>query len=239
MLCAGFTDVGGKDACQGDSGGPLVLRTTDSNNDVVDVIVGIVSWGIGCARAAFPGVYSRVSKGADWIVDKVCNELNGDADFCVEAPQPEPACDGDELIVTVKTDSRPEQTSWRLETSSGQLVQKRKFMVENFEYEHAPICLQPGCYDFEIRDSGGNGIGPGFYKGELNGVEIFSGGSNFGQFGRASFCTGSLICEDSSPQCAQRLPGNTFSKCNRVRNGEKIFNLCNATCAEVGLGPCA
>ncbi|CAG4992335.1 unnamed protein product [Parnassius apollo] len=58
MLCANATNPQ-RDACQGDSGGPLVANNT---------LVGIVSWGEGCADLTYPGVYTRVSEYSSWIL---------------------------------------------------------------------------------------------------------------------------------------------------------------------------
>lgn len=62
MLCAGYAE-GGKDACQGDSGGPLVVQ--DDNEQWH--LAGIVSFGYGCARANYYGVYTRISQYNTWM----------------------------------------------------------------------------------------------------------------------------------------------------------------------------
>lgn len=66
MLCAGTLDTSdandenattnGVDACYGDSGGPLVASTGTALR-----LVGVVSFGIGCATSNSFGVYTRVA----------------------------------------------------------------------------------------------------------------------------------------------------------------------------------
>jgi len=64
MLCAG-NGLGGKDSCQGDSGGPMMVIA-----DGAPLLVGVVSFGLGCGIPTQYGVYARIGAPglAEWII---------------------------------------------------------------------------------------------------------------------------------------------------------------------------
>ena len=61
MICAGY-ESGGVDSCQGDSGGPAFVSSGGSA-----VLIGVVSFGFGCAQAGYPGFYARISTLSGWV----------------------------------------------------------------------------------------------------------------------------------------------------------------------------
>ncbi|NXT77189.1 OVCH2 protein, partial [Zapornia atra] len=69
MICAGFPLEEGKDSCTGDSGGPLVCPSED--NLGFYTLHGITSWGLGCGKKSYPGVYTNVGVFVDWIKKSV------------------------------------------------------------------------------------------------------------------------------------------------------------------------
>lgn len=117
MLCAWQLNT---DACQGDSGGPLIYASS-SDNPEDDVQVGIVSWGLGCALKAFPGVYSRISEEFDWITEQVCKLSDDPPDYfnCTtdsSQPQQEEFLEvTQDVTVVVEMDDKPQETAWMLE----------------------------------------------------------------------------------------------------------------------------
>jgi secreted trypsin-like serine protease len=73
MVCAGYPE-GGIDSCQGDSGGPMFGRAADGSLRVV----GVTSFGEGCARRDRPGAYGRVGDDTlrEWIRTRVPSGVN-------------------------------------------------------------------------------------------------------------------------------------------------------------------
>jgi trypsin len=77
MICAAAPN---KDSCTGDSGGPLF--------DDSGTIVGVVSFGDGCAKIDKPGIYSRVSSAIEFIDQGVCDMSANPPTECPQSPPP-------------------------------------------------------------------------------------------------------------------------------------------------------
>ncbi|XP_071999281.1 coagulation factor X-like [Engystomops pustulosus] len=65
MFCAGY-NIEARDSCKGDSGGPFAVLYRNTW-----YLVGVVSWGEGCAQEGKYGVYTRVSNYISWIKDTI------------------------------------------------------------------------------------------------------------------------------------------------------------------------
>ncbi|XP_059219166.1 serine protease snake [Stomoxys calcitrans] len=70
QICAGDAQ-GKRDTCQGDSGGPLLMYVAKYNT-YVPYIVGLTSFGEGCATGV-PSIYTRISNFIEWIEEEVWN----------------------------------------------------------------------------------------------------------------------------------------------------------------------
>jgi secreted trypsin-like serine protease len=71
QICAGFLVKGGVDTCQGDSGGPLIAVRNENRYRKLTTLVGLTSYGYGCALPGFPGVYTRVASFQNWIKEQL------------------------------------------------------------------------------------------------------------------------------------------------------------------------
>lgn len=76
MICArAINRAHLQDACSGDSGGPLMQKVSTNTGHEYWILVGIVSWGWGCANKdddgfIFPGYYTNFTYFADWVYHK-------------------------------------------------------------------------------------------------------------------------------------------------------------------------
>jgi hypothetical protein len=204
MLCAGVIG-GGKDSCQGDSGGPIFDEESRKQ-------VGVVSWGYGCARPNFPGVYSRLSGAEEWIKEVVCGNSAASSNFppafCGPPPPPPTPCTGvcSEVEVIVKHDDWPRETGWRLKDSSGTVLLSQA--TESYTIFNGivsqKVSVPNGDYVFEITDQENDGIccgyGNGYYQIKINGESpVVSGDGEFGLSTTEPFVVGAPPTNEDPP----------------------------------------
>merc|ERR1712096_28205 len=119
MICA---SAPGKDACQGDSGGPLITMESASFYS----LIGVVSWGYGCAEPSFPGVYSRVTENIAFINNNMkgstCKEPGSTTGATGETPVPitaSPAPTGETPVEMTTGETTPSPAPGTTDPSGG------------------------------------------------------------------------------------------------------------------------
>eukprot|EP00079_Xenopus_tropicalis_P020667 XP_012811812.1 PREDICTED: transmembrane protease serine 12 isoform X1 [Xenopus tropicalis] len=80
MICAG-DNSGAVDSCQGDSGGPFVCYNTERMKFYQ---MGITSFGYGCGKPNFPGVYTKVESYVSWIKAHMAYEKTSNTEWSPE-----------------------------------------------------------------------------------------------------------------------------------------------------------
>mmetsp|Transcript_50602 Transcript_50602/g.122109 ORF Transcript_50602/g.122109 Transcript_50602/m.122109 type:complete len:832 (-) Transcript_50602:50-2545(-) len=188
MLCAQGDQ---RDACEGDSGSPLILPGASPQQDL---LVGISSWGFGCATPGFPGVYSRISDQVDWIQSAACALSSvPPTEFSCASRESPPTGDPITITVSIKFDDWPDETGWILVEATNYAVMANRpaGYYDDDSYigrtVQEDLTLVDGAsYLFSIHDLNGDGMSEGGGQYEiivkdtglvLESIEI---GENFG-----------------------------------------------------------
>mmetsp|Transcript_376 Transcript_376/g.939 ORF Transcript_376/g.939 Transcript_376/m.939 type:complete len:464 (+) Transcript_376:102-1493(+) len=204
MFCAGIPVEGGIDSCSGDSGGPAVRKSGNTHT-----LVGVTSWGEGCALPGYPGVYARVPAAIDWIREVVCFDWDqSSASFCegmtssptgtyspTSAPTAAPtkvplvsSCeDPTDILVSFSftTDEYAHESSWEIfYVTTGEVVMSGGpyFIQDSQTFKDAKCLPTTSCYVLTVNDSFGDGLSEtGSYELLVDGESVVSNtGSNFG-----------------------------------------------------------
>ena len=93
------------------------------------------------------------------------------------------------VVLALKLDDNPEETSWELLNSAGDILYSEgdyttagQFIIKTFDLP------QTDCYSFMIYDEGGDGLlGSGMWKLAYDGTEIFAQGKDYGMQDEAQF----------------------------------------------------
>jgi len=102
------------------------------------------------------------------------------------------------ITVVIKLDNNPEQTSWAVINSGGDVLynggdynEPNTFITESLDFSESD------CYSFVIYDDGGDGLtGTGIYK-LMSGTTIFQTGKEFGHYDEVQFGIGIVNVDEN------------------------------------------
>ncbi|MBK9257339.1 MAG: T9SS type A sorting domain-containing protein [Saprospiraceae bacterium] len=158
-------------------------------------------------------------------------------------PPPPPTCSQNQLVLTLKLDNYPSETTWNIKNSTGATLYSGGGYSQANATVTVNLCLATGCFTFNIFDSYGDGIccgyGNGFYNIKQGTTTLISGGQ-FGSSEVRAFCaTGSApTCTDgiqNGQETGVDCGGPTCPACptcsDGVKNGQETGVDCGGpTC---------
>ena len=137
--------------------------------------------------------YRDIGSTVTIMVDSISDDMK-DATINISATPPPPtdsptfSCNGDDgrCKVVIDIDDVGKENSWKLFEKNSNILVEEGMAIEKYlrnqQYiepnDDMSYCLDPGCYNFEIYDSYGDGLLPekgGYYRGILNDKQIFAG----------------------------------------------------------------
>ncbi|VXB95661.1 Peptidase M4 [Flavobacterium sp. 9AF] len=192
----GATGMGGltlQASTNGTSWTDLWTKSGNQGNSWFSESVSLVSYAGSKVQLRFVG-----TTGSTWQGDIAVDDIALSTGVVTN-----PTCTN--VNINFVFDNYPEETSWQILNSSGQVVESGGTYGSQADGSSLTVtkCLTAGCYTFKINDSYGDGIccsyGNGSYSVTSNGTTLASGGS-FGSSESTNFCVGTtgLITEVST-----------------------------------------
>ena len=179
---------------------------------------GCVPSGFGCTDEAacnYSPTAIEDNGSCEYVIDE-CGECGGNNESCSGCTNPE-ACnydpeaivddsscilDGEDLTITILTDNYPGEIAWTVTSAAGEVVAAGGPYGSTATEYSEQVCIDAGCYTFNITDTFGDGICCGFGEGAYTitseGVVLASGG-DYGSGESVDICLGSGFgCTDST-----------------------------------------
>lgn len=144
--------------CNGDSGGPVTMQQAAAETDENQVLVGVISAGIGCSTATFPNGHARISKVSEWIQEQICRLSYNPPTDCVQNHSTSSTTVP--LQLSFSFDFFPQETLYAIRSLGDQrLVYTGPEMIaQRNQQVNTTIYLLPGLYAMEVYDTFGNGM---------------------------------------------------------------------------------